>query len=146
MNRSKRNTKIIGKVAHRRSALMARIKGKNTKPEMVVRREAHSLGFRFRLHQRKLPGSPDLAFPRLHKVIFVHGCFWHRHSGCNRTTTPKTRVNFWNEKFRENMKRDASVMRRIEDAGWKSIIVWECETLDRDRLKKRLRRFLGGRA
>jgi DNA mismatch endonuclease, patch repair protein len=145
MNRLKRNTKIVGRVARIRSLLMARIKGKNSKPEMVVRREAHALGFRFRLHQRKLPGTPDLTFPRLRKVIFVHGCFWHRHPGCKRMTTPKTRANFWNEKFRQNVERDASVVRRIRDAGWDSLIVWECETFDRGRLKQRLTRFLGKR-
>ena len=145
MNRDKRNTKIVGKVARSRSALMARIKNKNTRPELVVRREAHALGFRFRLHQKRLPGSPDLTFPRLRKVIFVHGCFWHRHQGCKRTTTPKTRVKYWKEKFRKNVERDASVIRRTSEAGWGYLVVWECETIDLLCLKKNLMHFLGKR-
>src|ERR1700693_3779959 len=87
----------------RRSALMARIRGKNTQPEIVVRRAAHALGYRFRLYRPDLPGSPDLVFPRLRKVILVHGCYWHRHPACSRTTTPKTRRSFWAAKFARNV-------------------------------------------
>src|SRR4051812_15883062 len=92
-----------------RSALMSRIRGKNSRPEVVARRTVHAMGFRFRLHRRALPGSPDLVFPRLKKAIFVHGCFWHRHQGCSRTTTPKTRTDFWSDKFDANMRRDKEV-------------------------------------
>ncbi|WP_420135049.1 very short patch repair endonuclease [Rhodopseudomonas sp.] len=126
-----------------RSALMARIRAKDTKPEMVVRSAAHRLGFRFRLHRRDLPGTPDLVFPKAKKVIFVHGCFWHRHEGCVRTTTPKTRFNFWNEKFERNRERDRSSLRKLRRAGWKCLVVWECQTFDQKKLASRLKAFLG---
>src|SRR5712691_747845 len=90
-----------------RSALMAKVRGKNTRPELIVRTVSHELGYRFRLHQRKLPGNPDLVFPRLKKIVFVHGCFWHRHQGCRKASTPKTRRLFWQNKFDENVRRDA---------------------------------------
>lgn len=129
-------------VTPERSALMARVKGKDSRPERIVRSEVHSLGFRFRLHRRTLPGSPDLVFPRLKKVIFVHGCFWHRHVGCYRTTTPKTRVKYWKDKFTRNIHRDAAAVTALRSAGWDTLIVWECETFDRDRLSKKLVRYL----
>jgi DNA mismatch endonuclease (patch repair protein) len=125
-----------------RSALMARVRGKDSKPEIVVRRSAHALGYRFRLHRRNLPGTPDLVFPRLRKAIFVHGCFWHRHRGCSRTTTPKTRAAFWAEKFADNIKRDARTRRQLRAAGWDVLVVWECETFDRRALTRRLAAFL----
>jgi DNA mismatch endonuclease (patch repair protein) len=125
-----------------RSALMARVRDKNSKPEIVVRRLAHRLGYRFRLHCRNLPGTPDLVFPRLRKIIFVHGCFWHRHRGCYRTTTPKIRKAFWADKFKDNTKRDKLKQRRLESLGWDILVVWECETFDPHRLSKRLADFL----
>lgn len=125
-----------------RSALMARIRGKDSKPEMTVRRVAHALGFRFRLHRRDLPGTPDLVFPRLQKVIFVHGCFWHRHPGCPRTTTPKTRAAYWADKFERNIERDLRKETALKALGWDVLIVWECETFDRDALARRLHGFL----
>ncbi len=137
-----RKKAIVGPVDPRRSALMGRVKGKNSKPELAVRSEAHALGFRFRLHRRKLPGTPDLVFPKLKKVIFVHGCFWHRHAGCPRTTTPKTRAKYWKEKFLQNVRRDRSSLTAIFDQGWEALVVWECETFDRDRLSKLLKRYL----
>jgi DNA mismatch endonuclease (patch repair protein) len=124
-----------------RSALMARVRDKNSKPEILVRQLAHRLGYRFRLHCRRLPGTPDLVFPRLRKIIFVHGCFWHRHRACYRTTTPKTRKAFWADKFKTNIKRDKLKKQQLEVLGWDVLVVWECETFDPRRLSKRLADF-----
>src|SRR5256885_14520444 len=110
-----------------RSALMARVRSKNSHPEMVVRRVAHALGYRFRLHRSNLPGTPDLVFPRIRKVILVHGCFWHRHPGCRRTTTPKTRGEYWATKFQENIERDARKEQALKALGWDVLVIWECE-------------------
>jgi DNA mismatch endonuclease (patch repair protein) len=126
----------------RRSWLMAQVKGRNTLPEMIVRRMAHSLGYRFRLHRRELPGSPDLVFPRRKAVIFVHGCFWHRHGGCRKATSPKSREDFWNEKFERNVARDKRVKSELERMGWKVLVVWECETRDAEKLALDLQAFL----
>ncbi len=128
-----------------RSALMSRVRAKNTKPEIVVRRLAHVLGYRFRLHRSDLPGTPDLVFPWSRKVIFVHGCFWHRHRGCSRTTTPKTRVAYWKEKFKQNTKRDISKEHALKSLGWDILVVWECETFDSDKLSDRIATFLDRR-
>lgn len=125
-----------------RSALMARVRGKDTRPEIVVRSIVHRLGFRFRLHKAGLPGRPDLVFLGRRKVIFVHGCFWHRHAGCYRTTTPKTRASYWTRKFRENIRRDHKAIKALEEAGWSVLIVWECETSNPPTLSKRLSEFL----
>lgn len=121
---------------------MARVRGKHTKPEIAVRKMAHALGYRFRLHRRNLPGTPDLVFPGRRKAIFVHGCFWHRHENCPRCTTPKTRAVFWNDKFAANMARDARNRCALEGAGWTVLTVWECETLDTGALKATLAEFL----
>ena len=129
------------RVDRARSALMSRVRGKNTKPELVVRREAHALGYRFRLHRSDLPGTPDLVFPRLHKVVFVHGCFWHRHEGCSRTTTPTTRAAYWQRKFEQNVQRDRRNVTMLEALGWKALVIWECETFDRSRLAESLSSF-----
>lgn len=110
-----------------RSRMMAGIKGKDTKPEMVVRRYLHACGYRFRLHRKDLPGKPDIVLAKLKTCIFVHGCFWHRHIGCRYATTPKTREDFWNDKFRANVARDLRAIQALEDAGWRVLIVWECE-------------------
>ena len=125
-----------------RSALMARVRDKDSKPELAVRRLVHRLGYRFRLHNRKLPGTPDLVFPRLRKAIFVHGCFWHRHRGCVRTTSPKTRAAFWADKFKTNIQRDKGKKRQLKGLGWDVLVVWECETFDLQKLSHRLTRFL----
>jgi DNA mismatch endonuclease (patch repair protein) len=125
-----------------RSALMSRIRDKNTKPEVIVRRVAHALGYRFRLHSRNLPGTPDLVFRRMRKAIFVHGCFWHRHPGCRRTTTPKTRAEYWAIKFRQNVERDARNEHQLQALGWDVLVVWECETFDTATLVRRLDSFL----
>jgi DNA mismatch endonuclease (patch repair protein) len=126
-----------------RSALMSRIRGRDTKPELAVRRAAHALGYRFRLHRRDLPGSPDLVFPRLGKVIFVHGCFWHRHRGCRFANVPKSNFDFWATKFESNVRRDTLALQRLHELGWKTLVVWECEMSDASVLSSRLASFLG---
>ena len=109
-----------------RSRMMAGIKGKDTKPELVLRRALHARGFRYRLHSKTVPGRPDLVFPKHHAIVFVHGCFWHRHEGCRYTTTPSTRPEFWQAKFDANVARDRSVQDQLLDAGWRVATVWEC--------------------
>jgi DNA mismatch endonuclease (patch repair protein) len=126
------------KVSKERSKNMAAIKSKNTNPEIKVRKLLHSLGYRFRLHKIELPGSPDIVLKKYKTVVFVHGCFWHRHKECKYASNPKTREEFWNKKFISNIERDIKVRERIKAAGWKSIVVWECELKDIQKLKKRL--------
>jgi DNA mismatch endonuclease (patch repair protein) len=111
----------------KRSEMMAGIKSKNTKPEMLVRKFLHSEGFRYRLHSRKLPGSPDIVLPKYKKAIFVHGCFWHRHLNCKYATMPSSNVDRWRAKFQENVDRDIRTRSALEESGWKVIVVWECE-------------------
>jgi DNA mismatch endonuclease (patch repair protein) len=117
---------------------MARIKGKNTKPEWVVRRALHALGYRFRLHRGELPGRPDIVLPKHKMVILVHGCFWHRHPGCSKASMPKTRVDFWRDKFETNVARDQCNVEALKEAGWQVLIVWECETSQIKALSARL--------
>lgn len=109
-----------------RSRMMAGIKGKDTKPELVLRRALHARGFRYRLHSKNVPGRPDLVFQKHHAIIFVHGCFWHRHEGCRYTTTPSTRPEFWQAKFRANVARDETVLGMLLEEGWRVATVWEC--------------------
>ena len=123
-----------------RSRIMGAVRQKNTGPETIVRQVLHGLGLRFRLHRKDIPGTPDVVLPKHRTVVFVHGCFWHRHRGCSKTTTPKTRVEFWQEKFNRNVDRDQQNTRTLLDQGWKVLTVWECETQNRDRLKERLTR------
>ncbi|WP_441242742.1 very short patch repair endonuclease [Tardiphaga sp. 768_D3_N2_1] len=130
----------------RRSWLMSRVKGKNTTPEVVVRKIAHSLGLRFRLHRKDLPGTPDLVFPKWQTAIFVHGCFWHRHPGCSKASTPKTRVRYWQEKFDANVRRDNKNIRLLRKQGWSVLTVWECETKNLERLGSKLSRAFRKRA
>lgn len=108
-----------------RSRIMSSVGQKNTGPEMLLRSALHKKGLRYRLHDRSLPGSPDLVFPKYRAVVFVHGCYWHRH-GCYRTTTPKTREDFWVKKFEDNKARDRRDMCRLADLGWRILVVWEC--------------------
>ncbi|QNA87463.1 DNA mismatch endonuclease Vsr [Massilia sp. Dwa41.01b] len=110
-----------------RSRMMAGIRSKDTKPEMTVRKYLHAQGFRFRLHTRDLPGSPDLVLPKYKVAIFVHGCFWHRHHGCRYATTPASNAGQWNEKFNSNIERDMRKQSALEAAGWRVLVVWECE-------------------
>lgn len=105
---------------------MSRIRGRDTAPEVALRKALHALGLRFRLHA-KLPGKPDIVLPRHRAVVFVHGCFWHRHGGCKVASTPKSNTDFWEEKFGRNVARDARVRRELEEAGWRVHIAWECE-------------------
>lgn len=114
-----------------RSRMMSGIRSKDTKPEMTVRRYLHARGFRYRLHARDLPGSPDLVLPRYRVAILVHGCFWHRHSGCRFATTPTSNVEKWDAKFQANLERDARKFASLQAAGWRVLVVWECE-LKRD--------------
>lgn len=122
----------------RRSWLMARVRGKHTKPEMAVRRAAHALGLRFRLHRKDLPGRPDIVFPRHRVAVFVHGCFWHRHPGCRLASTPKTRTEFWQAKFDANVARDAAMDQALRDARWRIVTIWECETRKDELVRMRL--------
>lgn len=127
-----------------RSRMMSAIRGKDTVPEMVVRRFLHSRGYRYRIHRKDLAGKPDIVIPRLKVCIFVHGCFWHRHPGCPYSTIPKTRPEFWEEKFQKNVARDLANISSLEAAGWNVLIIWECQlkkelsTLDRLEWKLRL--------
>ena len=121
---------------------MSHIRGKDTAPEWVVRRLVHSLGFRYRLHVKGLPGKPDLVLPRHRKVIFVHGCFWHAHGCRTGRRPPATHTRFWKEKFAGNAQRDRRVLRALWQAGWQVLVVWECETKDPGRLRALLAAFL----
>ncbi len=121
-----------------RSRNMAAIKGRDTKPELTVRKLLHRLGYRFRLHRRDLPGTPDIVLPKYRTVIFVHGCFWHRHAGCRFSTNPKTRSEFWMKKFHQNIERDKRHFQEIEALNWKALVVWECELKNIDTLRLRL--------
>ena len=125
----------------RRSRLMARIGSRNTLPELRVRSLLHRLGYRFRLHRRDLPGTPDIVLPRFGKAIFVHGCFWHGHV-CKVGKMPKSRKDYWGPKLIANRERDARKRRQLTAHGWRSLVVWECETKDEQRLARKLKRFL----
>lgn len=121
---------------------MARVRSRDTKPEMIVRRLLHALGYRYRLHRRDLPGKPDIAFIGKRKAIFVHGCFWHGHDCPRGARAPKANADYWREKIARNRRRDATSLAALEDMGWCSEVVWECELGDRDRLADRLTAFL----
>lgn len=128
----------------RRSENMRRIRSQNTKPEMQVRRFVHSAGYRFRLHDSRLPGKPDLVFPRLRKVVLIHGCFWHLHKGCREGRIPSSRQEYWEPKLLQNVardKRNASELRRL---GWMVLVVWECQLENPERIQEKVLRFLGG--
>lgn len=125
--------------SERRSWNMSRIRGRDTRPELVLRSLLHRAGFRFRLHAKQLPGRPDIILPRYRTAIFVHGCFWHRHPGCRNATTPSTRREFWQAKFDGNVSRDARNQAALEAAGWTVLTVWECELKsDADGVARRL--------
>mgnify|MGYP003602984324 CR=1 FL=1 len=131
-----------GLTPEERSRLMSRIRGKDTKPEMLVRRLAWSLGVRYRLHRRDLPGCPDMVFATRRKVIFIHGCFWHRHEGCHANRIPKSHVEFWTDKLEKNRLRDMDNQAKLREMGWDVLVVWECETKDQDALRARIKSFL----
>lgn len=127
-----------------RSERMSRVRGKDTGPEMVVRRLVHRLGFRYRLHAKDLPGRPDLVFRSRGKVILVHGCFWHRHadSACKLARLPKSRLDFWLPKLEANQRRDNENMRLLAAGGWEILVIWECELTDLRAVERRVKAFL----
>lgn len=126
----------------RRSRIMSRIAGSNTRPEIVVRKLLHGMGYRFRLHDKKLPGKPDIVLPRHRKVIFVHGCFWHGHLGCRRSKLPSSNVEFWGRKIAGNIERDKKNLETLAVLGWKVLIVWSCQMGKVEPLKEKLKGFM----
>ena len=136
------SSEVIHEVSEQRSRNMSAIKSKNTKPEITVRKLLHSMGYRFRLHKKDLPGSPDIVLPKYKTVIFVHGCFWHRHQNCKYASNPKTRREFWEKKFKENIERDKKTQEKLKNLGWKTNIVWECEVKNREILILKLEEIL----
>jgi DNA mismatch endonuclease, patch repair protein len=129
----------------RRSEIMSRIRGKDTAPEMMVRRLLHGLGYRFRLHRRALPGCPDLVLPKYNAILFIHGCFWHQHHGCKQAHLPKTRSEWWRQKLGRNVERDRRNLRRLAGLGWRVLVLWECEINRNEDVRERLLRFLADR-
>jgi DNA mismatch endonuclease (patch repair protein) len=125
-----------------RSRIMKSVGARDTGPELTVRRLLHRLGYRYRLHARDLPGRPDIIFPGRRKVIFIHGCFWHGH-GCGKGKLPKSRAEYWTAKIKGNRDRDARAVARLEDAGWQSLSVWQCELKSLEKIDRALREFLG---
>ncbi|MFD1331167.1 very short patch repair endonuclease [Methylopila musalis] len=128
-----------------RSAVMRAVKGQDTRPEMLVRRAAHALGYRFRLHAKQLPGSPDLVFPARRKAIFVHGCFWHGHDCARGARAPKTNADYWRAKIARNTARDKRALAQLIDLGWDVLVLWECQLKPPAALAERLVGFLGER-
>lgn len=126
----------------RRSFIMRMVKTSDTKPELAVRRLLHSLGFRFRLKNKHLPGTPDVVLPKWRAVVLVHGCFWHRHDGCRKATTPKSQTAYWLKKFAQNVRRDTEVSERLKSLGWRVCVVWQCELNKPERLAGRLSRLI----
>jgi DNA mismatch endonuclease, patch repair protein len=127
----------------KRSEVKSRVKSKNTKPEVRVRSALHGLGYRFRLHRKELPGKPDIVLPKHRTIIFVHGCFWHQHYGCKRAKVPRRNAGYWGPKLRRNAERDEEARRRLQEQGWRVLILWECEIpRRRDELRQVLTRAL----
>ncbi len=126
----------------RRSKLMSRVRGQETIPEKRVRSILHRLGFRFRKNVKSLPGTPDIVLPKYKTAIFVHGCFWHQHNGCRKARRPTTRVEFWNKKFDANIERDARKLRELRKAGWKTLVIWQCQIKDSGKLERKLGKAL----
>jgi DNA mismatch endonuclease (patch repair protein) len=138
----RRQASAFADVDPARSALMARIRSRDTRPELEVRRALHARGLRFRLHRRDLPGTPDIVLPRHRLAILVHGCFWHRHRGCGPLSLPRTRTDYWAQKFAANTKRDRKTAKALAARGWAVEVVWECEARRPDRLAARLDRLV----
>lgn len=124
---------------------MSRIRSKDTKPEKLARSVLHKMGYRFRLHVKELPGKPDIVLPKYHTVILVHGCFWHRHAGCKYAYTPKSRAEFWNRKFKQNVRSDERAYQRLIELGWTVITLWECEITDAEAVTRILSGLLPSR-
>jgi len=122
----------------KRSWTMAQVKGRDTRPELIVRSLLHRLGFRFRVQRKDLPGKPDIVLPKHKTVVFVHGCFWHRHPGCKRASTPADNFQYWRAKFSRTVTRDATHQAALEQSGWRVLVVWECELRDMEALARRL--------
>lgn len=125
-----------------RSRRMAMVRGKNMKPEVAVRKLVHGLGYRYRLHKKDLPGMPDMVFKSKKKVIFVHGCFWHRHDNCKLARLPKSRLDFWKTKLEGNKKRDEENQKRLNEMGWEYLVIWECEVKDKQNIRDKIQSFL----
>jgi len=123
---------------------MSKISGKNTRPEILIRKIAHNLGYRFRLHRKELPGKPDLVFPKYNKVIFVNGCFWHGHNKCTRSKLPSTNKKFWREKIEGNKRNDKSNKIKLKKMGWDYLVIWQCDIKKRntEKLSKNISTFL----
>lgn len=126
-----------------RSRRMGLIRNKGTKPELALRKLVFALGYRYRLNQTKLPGKPDLVFPGRKKVVFIHGCFWHRHTGCKNARWPKTRLEFWMPKLEGNSRRDLVKQAKLKELGWSHLVIWECELTNKQELIKKIKIFLG---
>jgi DNA mismatch endonuclease (patch repair protein) len=122
---------------------MRQIRSKDTSPELAVRSLLHRMGFRFRIHYKKLPGKPDIVFPSRYKAIFVHGCFWHQHSGCREGRIPSTRIEYWSAKLTRTISRDAENRILLESMGWQSLVLWECELFNLENTALQLKTFLG---
>lgn len=120
---------------------MSRIRSGNTKPEIAVRRILHFLGYRFRLHRKDLPGKPDIVLPKYKTVIFVHGCFWHRHENCKYSYNPRSRAKFWQDKFAANIERDKQSAADLKMLGWRQLVIWECETKDPENIRSIIEHF-----
>lgn len=141
MTASRKRVSLKRAVEISRSRIMRAVRRADTTPEILVRKTAHSLGLRFRLHRRELPGTPDLVFVGQRTVVFVHGCFWHRHPGCGRASMPKTRTKFWSRKFKANVARDRRVTQELRALEWRVIVIWECEARFAYIVTRRLRRL-----
>jgi DNA mismatch endonuclease, patch repair protein len=140
-----RHEKLTDKISpERRSANMRAIRSKDMKPELAIRRLAHHMGYRFRLHRKDLPGKPDMVFPSRRAVIFIHGCFWHQHPApfCKDARSPKSNIDYWQSKFARNKTRDAANISVLQAQGWRVLTIWECQTKDETAIKRLLRTFL----
>lgn len=125
-----------------RSRIMSLVRNRHTRPELLVRSILHRMGFRFSLHRRDLPGSPDIVLPAKKTVVFVHGCFWHSHRGCRRSKLPATHIRFWRKKLSLNLERDRRAQKELRSLGWRVAVVWECELKMIDRVRRKLAKFM----
>lgn len=121
---------------------MSRVKARDTKPELAIRSLLHAMGYRFRLHNKNLPGKPDIVLPKHRRIVFVHGCFWHGHKGCRRAARPASNVEFWNAKLDSNIKRDNESLKALEQLGWKCLVIWQCELHQESVIRNRLKQFM----